>query len=281
MIKKLTFFTPVVAIALLVGNSFNSNVFSNGAGAPSGNTNSPASGSKTCNRSGCHDTYNTTFPAPTGTIVVMKAGTTTPVTSWSAGSSYDVLVTSEYNTNFSSGFQASVENSAGAVGSVSAGTNNQVVGTNYVTHTANSSSGPMLSWKFTWTAPTSGGKGTVRVYAAINKSDGSFGRTGDTIKVATYTLTEAVGINEITNNNLVRINQTLVSNVLNANFSFEHAAATTATIFNMNGAAVQTINLGTTSNGNETINVSDLTSGMYILSVKHGNVISNARFVKQ
>ncbi len=281
MIKKLTLFTPVVAIALLVGNAFNSNVFSNAAGSPAGNTNSPASGNKTCNRSGCHDTYTTTFPAPTGTIVVMKAGTTTPVTSWSAGSSYDILITSPYNTAFSSGFEASVENTSGAVGTVSAGTNNQVVGTNYVTHTSASSSGPALSWKFTWTAPSNGGKGTVKVYAAINKSDGSFGRQGDSIKVATYNLTEAVGIDEITNNNLVRINQTLVSNELNANFNFTHAAATTASIINLNGAIMQTINLGTTTNGTETINVSDLASGMYILSVKHGNVISNARFVKQ
>lgn len=281
MIKKLTLFTPVVAIALLVGNAFNSNVFSNAAGSPAGNTNSPASGNKTCNRSGCHDTYTTTFPAPTGTIVVMKAGTTTPVTSWSAGSSYDILITSPYNTAFSSGFEASVENTSGAVGTVSAGTNSQVVGTNYVTHTSQSSSGPMLSWKFTWTAPTSGGKGAVKVYAAINKSDGSFGRQGDSIKVATYNLSEAVGIDEITNNNLVRINQTLVSNELNASFNFEHAAATTANIINLNGATLQSINLGNTTNGTETINVSDLASGMYILSVKHGNVVSNARFVKQ
>jgi hypothetical protein len=213
--------------------------------------------------------------------MVMKAGTTTPVTSWSAGASYDVLITSEYNTSFSSGFEASVENNAGIVGTVTAGTNNQVVGTNYVTHTSQSSSGPMLSWKFTWTAPSNGGKGTVKVYAAINKSDGSFGRQGDTIKVATYTLTEAVGMDEITNNNLVRINQTLVSNELNASFNFEHAANTTASIINLNGATLQTINLGNTSNSNEVINVSDLAAGMYILSVKHGNTLANARFVKQ
>lgn len=280
MIKKLTLFTPVVAIALLVGNSFSSNVFSNGAGSPAGNSNSPASGNKTCNRSGCHDTYSTTYPASTGTIVVMKTGTTTPVTHWAPGSSYDVQI-SAMNPVYAAGFQASVENNAGAVGSVTAGSNNQVVGTSYVTHSQSSSQGPMLTWKFTWTAPTSPGAGTIKVYAAVNKSDGSFTRQGDSIKVAAYTLTEAVGLNEITNNNLVRINQTLVSNELNANFNFEHSANTTATIFNLNGAAIETINLGNTSNGNETINVSDLSSGMYILSVKHGNLVSNTRFVKQ
>jgi hypothetical protein len=280
MIKKLTLFTPVVAIALLVGNSFTSNVMSNGTGSPAGNTNSPASGSKTCNRSGCHDTYSTTYPAANGTIVVMKAGTTTPVTHWAPGSSYDIQI-SAYNPVYAAGFEASVEGNAGAVGTIAAGTNSQVVGTNYVTHTQSSSQGPNLTWKFTWTAPTSPGAGTLKVYAAVNKSDGSFTRQGDSIKVATYTLSEAVGVNEITNNNLVRINQTLVSNELNANFNFEHAATTTATIFNLNGAAMETINLGNTSNGNETINVSDLSAGMYILSVKHGSVVANTRFVKQ
>lgn len=205
----------------------------------------------------------------------------TPVTSWSAGSSYDILITSPYNLSYSSGFEASVENNSGAVGTVSAGTTSQLVGTNFVTHTVNSSSGPSLSWKFTWTAPTSGGKGTVKVYAAINKSNGSFGRQGDSIFVSTYNLTEAVGMDEITNNNLVRINQTLVSNELNASFNFEHAAATTASIMSLNGATLQNINLGNTSNENEVINVSDLASGMYILSVKHGNTVANTRFVKQ
>ena len=285
MLKKITLLTTLVVLAVIAMDAKLNFIMSNGTGAPADHTGGPASSGTTCRTSGCHDSYATTFPAPAGSLVVAAAGTLTPVTSYTPGAAYDVYVTSVNSTNAKSGFEVSFENASGHQGVLTAGTNNALTGSgHYVTHTANSTAGPVLNWKFSWTAP-SAGAGTITAYAAINKANNDFTRVGDSIKVITVALsqTAGIGIDAVAANALqVSAYPNPVMSEAIINYNTSTAAANSIAIYNLAGALVNQVDLGTEAAGahHTTINMANLSNGTYVMVLSNGTSTVAKKIVK-
>jgi hypothetical protein len=139
-------------------------------GAPAGYTGSPADGN---NCTACHGGTPTT-----------AAGLITsniPASGYVPGTTYTITATSPGSGN--KGFEISPQNTAGTLlGTLTAGSNNHITGTKYVTHNASNTANPAV-WTFTWTAPAAG-TGSVTFY-------GAFAITTSTTKVTTLTVNEA------------------------------------------------------------------------------------------
>jgi|WetSurMetagenome_2_1015567.scaffolds.fasta_scaffold25403_2 hypothetical protein len=159
--------TFVVLLSSFGGGDPNSDYPS---GAPAGYTGSPGDGS---NCTSCHGGTATTA---TGIIT-----SNIPAAGYTPGTSYTITATVTGSGN--KGFEISPQNTAGTLlGSLTAGSNNHVTGTKYVTHNAAISTTPAV-WSFTWTAPAAG-TGAVTFYGAFAQGIG-------TTKLSTLVVTQA------------------------------------------------------------------------------------------
>jgi len=126
----------------------------NPGGAPAGHTGSPGDGA-IC--TACHGGSAT----PISDVISSNV----PEAGYTPGQTYTINVSTSGAGN--KGFQVSPQNQAGnLLGSLSAGTGNQLVGNGkYVTHNAPVSA-PTANWSFNWTAPEAG-TGDVVFYGAF------------------------------------------------------------------------------------------------------------------
>lgn len=151
--KKIIVVASVIGVALLTGfTAFYP------SGAPAGYTGSPADGS---NCASCH-----------GNAATTAAGWITsniPAAGYTPGQSYQVTATNNLGGSGKYGFEVSPQNNAGnLLGTLTAGTNSQLVGSGkYITHTSASST--IKTWTFTWVAPAPG-SGTVTFYGAFARN---------------------------------------------------------------------------------------------------------------
>ncbi len=145
----------IVSASVLVFSSF---VAFYPTGAPAGYTGSPGDG-KNC--TDCH----------TGTASNVSGWITSniPAEGYLPGHTYQITATNNITGSGKYGFEVSPQNNSGALlGTLAAGSNNQLVGNNkYVTHVSASSS--LNSWTFSWTAPVAG-TGNVTFYGAFARN---------------------------------------------------------------------------------------------------------------
>lgn len=154
-----------------------------------GYTNAPGE----INCSSCHGggSYGTVLPA----IEIFQQGTSTPVTAYSPGTTYDMRVTVTHSAGSPSrfGFQMTALRLAGNqalanYSNLAANVHQTTIGNGrtYVEH-----SSPQLGNQFTfrWTAPASG-TGNVRFYASGNCVNNDGGTSGDAAASAFLTITE-------------------------------------------------------------------------------------------
>ena len=124
--RKITTLVFVCIIAAITLTLFSNPANSNPEGAPAGNTGSPADGT-TCSKSGCHN----------GTPVT-QAGIITsnvPTSGYLPGNTYNITVS--LSGSGKKGFQVSPQEVNGNVlGSLIAGAGSKIVGTKYITHSA-------------------------------------------------------------------------------------------------------------------------------------------------
>jgi hypothetical protein len=233
---------------------------SGGRGASGGGTNTGAPSEGTC--ADCHS--GGSFGS-TSSIQVFNQGTTTAVTAYSPGTTYDVKFTVNTTTAASGyGFQMTALRSANATsaGTWSApGSNVQLYsstgGRKYVEQNARSASNVFT---MRWTAPASG-NGSVVFYGAGNSVNG-IGTGGDQASTTSITLTELVA-------------STLSTTITNTN----------ASSCNANGTATVTATNGTTpyaynwSNGRTTASITGLTAGAYSVTVTDASAGSSIRSV--
>ncbi|HOW30090.1 MAG TPA: T9SS type A sorting domain-containing protein [Bacteroidales bacterium] len=127
-------------------------------GAPAGYTGSPGDG-KNC--TDCH----------TGTASTVSGWITSniPATGYEPGQTYQITATNNITGSGKYGFEVSPQNTSGTLlGTLAAGSNNQLVGNNkYVTHV--SASETVKTWTFNWTAPAAG-TGNVTFYGAFARN---------------------------------------------------------------------------------------------------------------
>jgi hypothetical protein len=122
-------------------------------GAPAGYTNSPADGQN------CSHCMGGTAVPVTGWIT-----SNIPASGYVPGSTYTFTVTATGTGR--KGFEVSPQDVSGTlIGTLTAGTGNELVGTKYVTHSSAQTGNP-TTWNFQWTAPISGA-GDVTFYGSI------------------------------------------------------------------------------------------------------------------
>ncbi len=131
-----------------------SGALKNPGGAPAGRTGSPGDGA---NCTACH--------GGSATAISDVISSDIPEAGYAPGQTYTINVSTTGEGN--KGFQVSPQNQSGdLLGTLTAGSGNQLVGNNkYVTHNGAVSS-QTANWSFTWTAPEAG-TGNVVFYGAF------------------------------------------------------------------------------------------------------------------
>ena len=125
-------------------------------GSPAGYTGSPLDG-KDCTN--CHNGSATT--------VDNWISSNIPVAGYTPGETYNISVS--VSGNGDKGFLVSPQNPQGSfLGTLTAGLQSKIVGTNYITHSSDNSANPAI-WDFQWTAPAAG-SGNVTFYGAFTVS---------------------------------------------------------------------------------------------------------------
>jgi hypothetical protein len=266
---KKVLLSSVLAISIMIGyqSSFNK-ANSHSAGETSATSGNPQASGSTC--ANCHGEAVSNLP--NGGFVITQIGSSTPITSYKADTTYNVKLSYTGSGAARHGFQATCEKTSGGfAGSFTAGTGNKVVSTNYITH----SSAPSITspnWSFTWTAPASG-SGSVTLYGVIRKDNSAIYKT-------TTTLTETVtgggsGINSMNTLHAV-VYPNLVSNELNITTCTTDKCV--INIFSLNGTLVKQFE---TINANNTFNVTDLNAGIYLVKISANSKSSTIKLVKQ
>jgi hypothetical protein len=160
---------------------------SRAAGAPAGNTNSPADNS---NCTSCHG--GTAASALTGIIT-----SNVPPAGYTAGTVYTITASVGDSSLSRFGFQISPQNNAGTLLgglTITNATQTQIVSTKYVTHkSAGTTTTPnhSKSWSFNWTAPAAG-TGSVTFYGSFLYTNSSNSSSGDVTRTSTLVIPEAV-----------------------------------------------------------------------------------------
>jgi hypothetical protein len=198
----LLLFAAIVTIGLI--NSTSRTAVSNNAGAPAGNTGSPAD-NKTCAQFGCHP--------GTATAIIGAITSDVPVSGYVPGTTYTITASVTDPTISEFGFEISPQDLTGTVMGTLAladpsrtkftGPNNK-----YITHTTAGTSAPSHSnsWTINWTAPAAG-TGDVTFYGAFNFSNNNQTQTGDVIHTSTLVIPEEIesGVNDVANGSSLNI----------------------------------------------------------------------------
>lgn len=180
----------VVATAVILFLSME-NVFTNAAQPQAGRTGAP--GETSCAASGCHS-----GGANATNNIALLRGATTPLTEYTPGDTYNVIINvnqliSPSSTTPKNGFEViALDASNNMAGSFNVTNTNQTVkltsgAKEYVAH---KNAASLVAWAFQWTAPTQG-TGTVTFYVAANMSNNNGNTSGDNIYTQSFTVTEA------------------------------------------------------------------------------------------
>ncbi|GEM_PF-2955745 len=233
--KKIRFFFGI-ALAVLCLDSGVQWIFPNAGTPPTGRTGSPGDGSN------CASCHSGTAQSNSSSLTL----TGLPSGGWRPNTQYNLTLALSAGSKF--GFEITSEKSDNSkVGSWSAGSNNQVISSNWVGHSnANTTTN---QWSFTWTAP-SGGSGAITYYAAGNAANNNGSTSGDTIHLQSWSIPEGPNISSLspdfgTPNETLNIHgtafETMGSTVnfhnTRASWSSWSATSVTATVPSLSGVA--------------------------------------------
>jgi hypothetical protein len=257
MKKNYTFYGVLLGIPL-VALTF----ISNSGGKTGGFSGSPGDSNTSCSQ--CHSGGN--FNATGGII------TNIPGTGYVAGQTYNVSV-SVTSSSTKHGFQITAEDASGnKLGNFTAGAGNQAVNANKaVTHTSAGTS--LTTWNFTWTAPSTGAV-PVNFYAAINATNNNNGFSGDQVILASrgYEVLSTEQLEDVAFQVYPNPSDTQIFLKGNENFSdFE------IQIVNIHGQIIQKNQYTVES---QSIDVSNLESGIYFIQLFNESKKGNTKFVK-
>lgn len=236
-------------------------LMSSSGGRDDARTGSPGDGGATC--AACH----TTTPSTESVNIT----TDIPSGGYDLSTAYSITVT----VNSSSpdhGFQLTAEKTSdnAKVGSFTAGTGSRVSGQR-VTHANDSQN----SWTFTWTSPASD-QGDIKFYAAAVAADGNGGNGAGDKTVTTETGAFSVlGISEA---KLLKFD--MYPNPSSSEVKIQLPSGTesaSVSMYDYVGRLVYTKKVTTIDN---TIDVRDLSQGMYVLRVTTEDKVGAQQFIK-
>jgi len=246
------------AIVLFAG-SLISGTLSSG-GSPGGRSNSPIDAS---NCAACH----------TGSSVISEEwiSTNIPVSGYVPGDTYTITAAGNHSGAVKFGFEITAEDESNKVGTfaITNATETKLANSNSsVTHTSggNTASGGAKTWSFDWTAPVTG-TGDVTFYGAFNAADGNGGTSGDIIYTSTLAVNEdlSIGIKENTSNS-ISIAPNPAKNIITLN---SVDLINNISLYNISGK--QILNISNLHTNSRTIDLSEMSSGMYIIKISGEN----------
>ena len=168
------------------------------AGAPMGKSGSPKSSGQTCAVAGCH------FGGPSVSTQTISVTSDIPTSGFAENTDYTFTVTLNDGgtTSTKVGFQASIEDASGHVGTITPGSSSERMMGSFVTHSSSGTpmSGGTRSYTFNWNSGTTSGGATV--YVAANFTNGMNNTSGDVITSQTLAIAKESGIS--LNENLVK-----------------------------------------------------------------------------
>ena len=236
-------------------------LMSNSGGKDDGHSGSPGDGGTSC--TACHSGN-----ADLGASASIT--TNIPSTGYDLNTDYTITVNSTSSSS-KLGFQLTAENGSDIkVGSFTAGAGSRVTGQR-ITQSSPSTSG---DWSFTWKSPTTN-EGSVTFYTSVNATNGNGGTSGDQVVLAN-TAVGVLGISEAK-----RLHFDMFPNPASENLIIQLPSVSESAsveFYDYMGRLALTQKLLQTNNS---INVQDLSSGVYILKVLAGDKIGNQKFIKK
>jgi hypothetical protein len=239
-------------------------------GAPSdGRTGSPGDGEKTCATSGCHS-----GPATSVTGILSS---NIPAAGYIPGASYTITATIDGAGK--KGLCVSPQKLDGSlVGTLTAGSLNQVVGLKYITHTMPLTASPAV-FTFTWVAPAAG-TGTVSFY-------GAFANNRNVVRKTVYEVNEniASGLteNETMSNVSIYPNPLVIGSDLHMGFELKQAGDVKISLLDITGKEVSVLKneqFGK-GKGEETFALPELKNGIYFVRLELDGKVINRKLLIQ
>jgi hypothetical protein len=257
MNKRTLFFTCFLGLLIFVLVSFSGQESKYPQGAPAGYTGSPAD-TKNCTQ--CHG----------GTPATVSGWITSdvPIAGYTPGDIYTITVT--VTGSGRKGFEVSPQSISGALlGTLTAGSGNQVVGTKYVTHSA-AISGSSATWTFNWTAPAAG-TGAVTFYGAFAISQSS-------TKLSTLVVAEknTTLIYPLSNEMKCQFFPNPVRDEMSIFFSLQNSERISILIYDISGKEIKTLLDEVVPSGlvKRSFKLRDLLpSGIYFVTLSNGSTI--------
>lgn len=255
--KTILFLIPISALVLISASAGRDGEYS---GSPGDSTN-------TC--TSCHSGGNF------GASVAIQ--TELPTGGYALNTSYGIQVDITGSTGNKHGFQITAERISdnSKIGTFTAdGTNNQLKnGGTHLTHT--STGNTKKTWNFNWKSPTTN-VGEVKFYVAALAANGNGNTSGDQVVTATTGNFNVLG--------LAKENQldfTVYPNPVSDDLNIQLPTGTQNTevaVFDMSGKLIRN---ATISAQNTKINVSELSTGVYILKLNSDGKMGTRQFIKE
>ncbi|CAN5561095.1 hypothetical protein BH10BAC1_BH10BAC1_14870 [soil metagenome] len=275
--KKTIVSILAIAVVTICISDFTSTAHSNAGGAPTGKTGSPGDGS---NCSGCH----------TGTAVTTTAGlitSTVPVTGYIPGTTYTVTTTIAVAGINKYGFQVSPQNTTGVQKGTLVVTNpteTKLIGTTgkYITHKSTGTAGSgTRTWTFDWTAPAAG-SGNLKLYASFIAANGNSANSGDQVFLSSLVIIEnlSAGIAEsVVNADSWIVYPNPAKDKINLETIDNENKVMSIEVMDITGKQLKTISNEDLSQ-NQSINIADLQSGVYVLMINTEKGRITKKFIK-
>jgi hypothetical protein len=248
---------------------------SNAGGAPTAKTGSPGDGS---NCTGCH--------VGTATTSAGLITSNVPLTGYIPGTTYTIIATIAVTGINKYGFEISPQSTTGVKKGTLVITNpTETILTGsgkYITHKSTGTAGTgTKTWSFNWTAPVAG-SGNLKLYGAFVAANGNGANTGDQVFLSSLAVSEnlTAGITELTDNarNWV-VYPNPAKDILNIESLDTEAKISSIDITDIAGKQIKTLShedLSQTKN----IDIADLQSGMYVLTINSEKGRIAKKFIK-
>lgn len=270
----------VSVLALSVGTicitDFTSSAHSNAGGAPIGRTGSPGDGS---NCTACHSGTASSGGSITSNV---------PVTGYIPGTTYTITATITSAGINKFGFEVSPQGTTSTQKGtlvVTNATETKLLGTTgkYITHKSTGTAGVgTKTWNFNWVAPVAG-SGNAILYGAFLAANGNGSNSGDQVFLTSLLIQEnlTAGIMDMANNTDSWI---VYPNPATDKVSIESIDASaelkSVDIYDITGKRLKSINYETFSQ-TKSIDIADLPSGMYVLTIQTDKAVITKKFMKQ
>ena len=249
--KILLFTIPLSAFVLM----------SNSGGRDDGRSGSPGDGGSSC--TACHSgSANLGASASISTNI--------PSDGYDLNTDYTITVNSTSSSS-KLGFQLTAENGSNTkVGSFIAGSGSRVSGQR-ITQSAPSTSG---DWSFTWKSPATN-EGNVTFYTAVNATNGNGGTSGDQVVLANT----SVGVLGISS--AKRLQFEMFPNPASESLTIQLPSGSENASVEFYDYICRLALTQKVSQVNNSINVENLSSGVYILKVLADGKIGTQKFIKK